>query len=56
MAQKCHSEGGINHISYFSHFAILDKAGGEVLQAVRRCRRLASAPGASRLVIKQILL
>ena len=30
--------------------AILDKAGGEVLQAVRHCRQWARAPGAARLV------
>ena len=31
--------------------AMLDLAGSEVLQAVRRCRRWASAPGAARLVL-----
>ena len=33
--------------------AILDKVGGEVLQAVRHCRRWADAPGAARLVLFQ---
>ena len=47
-------EGPITYgLTYFGTLSgILDKVGGEVLQAVRRFRRWASAPGAARLVFK----
>ena len=38
------------YTSFQTPLAILDWVGGEVLQVVRRCRRLASAPSAARLL------
>ena len=48
-------EGPITQgLTYFwTPLAILDKAGSEVLLAVRRCMRCASAPGDSRLILSK---